>query len=213
MRVLKYVWRWTVYSFVAMLAVSVMLNVWVVGSTRSGVVDSLEKLTPTPVGLVLGTSNKTASGHPNLFFENRITAAAKLYHQRKIKRLIVSGDNQSSPFYNEPLQMKKALVAQGVPPDAIVIDDAGVRTLDSIVRCQSVFGESNVIIITQGFHGYRALFISRHRQVQAQVFAASGIPLSQASARVYVREFFARARAVFDLFVLKTEPVTLALQP
>ncbi len=210
MQVLKRVVRWAAYSFGVLLIVSIFLNVWVVRSTASDVIRSVDQIDPQPVGLVLGTSNKTTSGHPNPFFENRIAAAAKLYHQKKIKRLIVSGDNQSSPFYNEPLQMKKALVALGVPPGAILVDDAGVRTLDSIVRCQAVFGESNVIIITQGFHAHRALFIGHYHHLHAQAFAATGIDLSSASARVYVREFFARAQAVLDLFVLHTQPVTLA---
>lgn len=203
MNLFRSVWRWVAFSLLGLLAVLIAFNLWVVFSTRSAVFQSVAEIPAQPVGLVLGTSNKTTSGKPNLFFENRITTAATLYHQGKVRRIIVSGDNRSSPYYNEPLQMKKALLARGVPASAIVIDDAGVRTLDSIVRCQAVFGESQVTIITQGFHGYRALFISRHYHLNARVLAAPGIPFSWASARIYIREFFARPQAVLELYLFR----------
>jgi SanA protein len=204
MGTLKTMGKWFLYGAGGLLLVGVCLNFWVIASTEAEIFKSIETIPARPVGLVLGTSSKTTSGKPNLFFEHRIRAAADLYHQGKIERIIVSGDNQSSPYYNEPLQMKKALLQNGVPEAAIIVDDAGVRTFDSVLRCRSVFGATHVTIITQRFHGYRALFISHHSDLQAQVLAAPGIPLSQASARVYVREFFARSQAVLDLFVFKT---------
>jgi SanA protein len=209
----KRVGRWGLILLGGMLMLAGGLNLWVVASTRSHMFRSVAEIPVHSVGLVLGTSNKTSSGKPNLFFENRIQAAADLFHQKKIERILVSGDNQSSPYYNEPYQMKKSLVARGVPAKANIIDDAGVRTLDSIIRCYSVFGESNITIITQGFHGYRALFISNYYDLDAQVLVAPGIPLSQTSVRVYIREFFARPQAVFDLFVFKTHPVIQPSDP
>ena len=193
---------WAIFGFGILLVTLVATNAWVVVSTRAQVFRSVDDVPPRSVGLVLGTSNKTTSGKPNLFFESRIGAAAELYRRGKIERIIVSGDNRSSRYYNEPLQMKKALLAQGVPASAILLDDAGLRTRDSVVRCQSVFGESSITIITQGFHAYRALFISRHYQLQAHVLAAPAVPLSVASIRIYIREMFARSQTVFELYLL-----------
>ena len=98
-------------------------------------------------------------GSPNPFFEKRIETAAELYRIGKIDHFILSGDNRSM-YYNEPMAMLKALLKKGVPASAITLDYAGLRTLDSIVRCKQIFGQNKIIIITQPFHSYRALFIS-----------------------------------------------------
>gem|GEM_PF-4345032 len=97
--------------------------------------------------------------------------AAELYKQGKIVHFIVSGDNRTR-YYNEPLEMQKALVKLGVPIAAITLDYAGLRTLDSIVRCKEIFGQDNITIITQPFHSYRALFISDYYDVNAVALVA-----------------------------------------
>ncbi len=89
---------------------------------------SAEDLPHNRVGLVLGTSERTSRGWPNLFFQHRIEAAARLYHSGKVDHLLLSGDN-SHKDYNEPEQMRKALIAAGVDSTAITLDYAGFRTL------------------------------------------------------------------------------------
>src|SRR6188472_3791841 len=120
-------------------------NLWVVWSTRDRVFADLESLPANDVAVVLGTSNKLINGSPNPFFEYRIKTAAALYAIGKIRHLIVSGDNRTK-YYNEPLEMKRALVKAGVPDSVITLDYAGLRTLDTIVRCKEVFGQDNVTI-------------------------------------------------------------------
>lgn len=178
-------------------------NVWVVGSTRHLVYTAPETLPEYRVGLVLGTSHRLSSGIPNSYFHQRIDAAAQLYQLGKIRHIIVSGDNRSR-YYNEPLDMKKALMAKGIPATAITLDYAGLRTLDSIVRSKKIFGQHQLIIITQSFHAYRALFICRYEKIKAVAFAA-GFE-SEDPWYSIIREFFARAKAVLDLYVFNTQP-------
>jgi SanA protein len=147
--------------------------------------------------LVLGTSHRMLSGVPNPFFANRIATAADLYSNGKVIHFILSGDN-STPYYNEPVEMKKALMRQGVPESAITLDYAGLRTLDSIVRCKEIFGQNSIIIITQPFHSYRALFISNYYHMDAVALVAQE-PSQEISLQVYFREYFARTKAIFDL--------------
>jgi SanA protein len=80
------------------------------------------------VGLLLGTSRLLKNGNHNLYFDYRIEAAANLFNANKIKYIIVSGDN-SKDSYNEPLDMKQALMAKGIPDSCIILDYAGLRTL------------------------------------------------------------------------------------
>src|SRR5690606_29409228 len=105
----------------------------------------------------------------------------------------------------EPMMMKKALVKKGVPPSAITLDYAGFRTLDSIVRSKEIFGQNELIIITQPFHSYRALFISNFYDINAVAMIIGG-PSFKDSPGVRFREYFARLKAVLDLYILRTNP-------
>jgi len=190
---------WTAAIFIFLLLGS---NLWVVWSTRKKVFADPLSLPSNDVAVVLGTSSKLTSGMPNPFFEYRIKMAATLYEAGKVRHFIVSGDNRTR-FYNEPLEMKKALVKVGVPDSVITLDYAGLRTLDSIVRCKEVFGQSTITIVTQPFHCYRAIFISEYYDMNAVAVMAQE-PILESN--VYFREYFARAKAVLDLYILKTAP-------
>src|SRR5688572_2626020 len=200
--------RWTkriiLLLTIFFISLFVISNIWVIKSTKDSVFYELSKVPHHRIALVLGTSHKTSKGGPNPFFENRIETAAELYKKGKIDHLILSGDNRSI-YYNEPMAMLKALLKKGVPASAITLDYAGLRTLDSIVRCKEIFGQNKFIIITQPFHSYRALFISRYHDINAIAMVAEE-PDFDYSFKVRLREYLARTKAVLDLYVLKTSP-------
>lgn len=196
--------RFVLITSVVFLVLLVTCNIWVVQSTRNRVYSDLDHLPEHRVALVLGTSHKTVGGGSNLFFEKRMETAARLYHLGKIDHFILSGDN-STLYYNEPRAMQKALIARGVPASAITLDYAGLRTLDSVVRSKEIFGQQKITIITQPFHSYRAIFISNYYDIDAVAMVADEPDLAY-SFKVLFREYFARAKAVLDLYVLKTDP-------
>jgi SanA protein len=165
---------------------------------------SVEEVPHNEVALVLGTSKTTLAGRGNLHFNQRIEAAAALYRAGKVKRLLVSGDNHTKD-YDEPTDMRDALVAVGVPRQAITCDYAGFRTLDSVMRAKSVFGLSDFTIVSEEFHCPRALWIARKHGLNAVAFAAPDLSLRW-SVRVKVREVFARAWCGIDLYVLHRGP-------
>ncbi len=178
-------------------------NIWVYNSTKSQVFEEPLDVPFAPVGIVLGTSPKTMQGGPNPYFEERIIAAAELLEMGKIQHILVSGDN-ATVYYNEPEKMKQALLERGVPEESITLDYAGFRTLDSMVRCQKVFGQNEVTVITQPFHTYRALFISNYLGMQANAYATKKV--YSASFKMAVREYLARSLAVWDLYIVNKEP-------
>lgn len=200
--------RWVKRIFVSLVILVVVLlvvcNVWIVQSTVSKVYTDQSKLPDHRVALVLGTSHRSVGGGPNPFFEYRIKTAAELYKSGKIDHFILSGDNRTV-FYNEPNEMKKALIKAGVPAIAITLDFAGLRTLDSVVRSKEIFGQSKITIITQSFHSYRALFISDFYNIDAVAMVAED-PEIDRTFKVLLREYLARTVAVFDLYVFKTTP-------
>lgn len=201
---MRWMKRFVVGVIVLLLVVIVACNIWIVKSTEEQVYSDLEQLPDHRVALVLGTSHRSVGGGPNPFFQNRIEMAAKLYALGKIDHFILSGDN-SSRYYNEPAEMRKALIQKGVPPSAITLDYAGLRTLDSVVRSKKIFGQNKITIITQPFHSYRALFISRYYDMDAVAMVAED-PDLQDTFKVRLREYLARTKAVLDLYIFKTDP-------
>jgi SanA protein len=197
--------RWIFISGVGLVLVFLVgCNVWVVVSTSAEVYSDETLLPERRIALVLGTSHRAQGGGPNPYFQKRMETAAELFVNGKIDHFILSGDNRSR-YYNEPMEMRKALVKRGVPATAITLDYAGLRTLDSIVRCKEIFGQNRITIITQPFHSYRALFISQYYDIDAIAMVA-GEPDFESSVKVRVREYFARPMAVLDLYVFKTSP-------
>src|SRR5258708_22501407 len=118
-------WRAGIYASIFFSALLLMGNRWVVQSTEQNIFSDYNQLPSNPVGLVLGTSSRLSNGMPNTFFDNRMLTAADLYRLGKISHIIVSGDNRTI-FYNEPLEMKKALMKLGVPDSVITLDYAGL---------------------------------------------------------------------------------------
>ncbi|MEO6034170.1 MAG: ElyC/SanA/YdcF family protein [Verrucomicrobiota bacterium] len=166
---------------------------------------SLDSIPKRDVGLVLGTGKLTRRGNPNLHFNQRIKAAAALYRSGKVRYLLVSGDNHIAG-YDEPSDMREALMATGVPDSAITRDYAGFRTLDSVVRAKVVFGLARCTIISEEFHCRRAIWIAQRHGLDAVAFAAPDVDSRRWSWRVKAREHLARAWCAMDLYVLHRGP-------
>ena len=171
---------------------------------KGRVYDRADAIPSRDVGLVLGTSEHRRDGGDNPYFKYRIEAAARLYRLGKVKHLLVSGDNHLHG-YNEPEEMKRSLVADHVPPGVITLDYAGLRTLDSIVRAEKVFGLKRFTIISQREHDERALLIARHYGIDAIAYAAEDVGFGYAE-RAHLHEWLAEIKVVLDLFLLHTAP-------
>ncbi len=165
---------------------------------------AVEAIPTNDVALVLGTSKKTSRGNPNLHFNQRIEAAAALFKSGKVRHLLVSGDN-SVKDYDEPTDMRDALMAAGVPKEAITCDYAGLRTFDSVVRAKTVFGQTNFTIVTEEFHCPRSVWIARRHGLNVVAFAAPDLSVRW-SARVKIREVLARVWCAIDLYVVNRQP-------
>ncbi len=185
----------SILLFIIVLIVSA--NTIISSSTQSMIFDDINTVKANKVGLLLGTSNKLSDGRHNLFFQYRIDVAVQLYRAHKIDYILVSGDNHIK-YYNEPEDMKKALLAQGVPDSAIVLDFAGFRTFDSVVRCKEVFGQETFTIISQKFHNERALYIAKSKNINAIAFNAKDVAAYDGF-KTKLREKFARVKVFIDL--------------
>ena len=154
-------------------------------------------------GLVFGCSHKLGK-RDNLYFKYRIQAAAELWHAGKVDFLIVSGDNREK-YYNEPVTMRKALVKAGVPYDKIVCDYAGLRTLDSVVRANKIFGLSELTLVSQKFQNERAAYIAKANGITVYGYNARDVE-GYAARKTEDREVLARVKMWLDVNITNQQP-------
>ncbi len=195
--------KWSGWTLICLAIFIGGTNIFIVNNNKDKVKEEISKLKEARVALVLGTSKSTQYGTNNLFFTDRMKATAKLYHAGKVKHIIVSGDNRTK-YYNEPQDMLEALQKLGVPSDVVTLDYAGLRTLDSVVRCKEIFDQDDIIIVTQRFHAFRAVFIARRYDIRAQAYSADFD--SQVFGELLVREVIARSLAFIDIYFLNRSP-------
>ncbi len=196
--------KWLLSILATCLISLLVSNYWINSSTKSQLYTDVNKIPFRKVGLVLGASKKTIRGTNNMYFTYRMMAAYQLFKSNKVQYLLVSGDNHTKG-YDEPSDMREALMALGVPDSCIILDYAGFRTLDSVVRCNEVFGEDSITIVSQEFHNQRALFIANKNDINAIAFNAKEVNKNY-SFKTRVREYFARVKCILDIYVLYTSP-------
>jgi len=172
-------------------------------NAKGRIYKDVDVLPKRQVGLVLGTS-KYIGKTSNPYYTYRIEAAEALYHAGKINHLLLSGDN-AHRSYNEPWTMKRDLREAGIAEEAIHLDYAGFRTLDSVVRAKTVFSLARFTVITQQFHCERALFLADVNDIDAICYAVPS-PRGWAGTKIRAREILARTKAVLDSFILNVKP-------
>jgi len=193
------------------LASVVMTSALILGSdaliektTRNEIFTEIQDHPERQVGLVLGCSRYLSNGGENPFFKNRMARTVQLYQEGKIQQIIVSGDN-SRKDYDEPSDMRDALVEQGIPEGIIYRDYAGFSTLDSIVRAKEVFKQSRFIVISQEFHARRAVYIGKARDIDVVGSIATDV-LGRHGIRTHLREYLARVKTILDVHILNRGP-------
>jgi vancomycin permeability regulator SanA len=158
------------------------------------------------VGIVFGAGIHT-DNTPTPILTDRVTAAAKLYKDGKVDKLLMSGDNRRRS-YNEPEVMKQLAIGLGVPATDIALDYAGRRTYDTCWRAVNVFGVDHAVLVTQRYHMARALYLCQGMGIDA---VGRGLTIDAYSSahrlQWRVRELPAAASAVADLNLLHPKPV------
>lgn len=187
--------------FIALISLTIFCNWKISYDSNPYIFTNSEAVPKQKVGVLLGTSKQLKNGYPNQYFVKRIEAAAELFHKGKIEYVIVSGDN-SKQEYNEPEDMRDALIEKGVPESKIFLDYAGFRTFDSVIRAKEIFGQTTFIIISQKFHNQRAVYIARKNGIEAYGFNAGDVG-KYGGFKTKVREYMARTNVFIDQLIGK----------
>jgi SanA protein len=211
MEKLKSVWRGLGYPLrrwprtsKALCGMAVVLVLLVVGSnvyillSTSG--ESTSKVADVPraeVAIVPGALVQP-SGKMSAMLADRVKDAARLWRAGKVEKILVSGDHHSWT-YDEPDTMRKALVRQGVRPRDIFEDHAGFDTWATMVRARSIFGIKDAVVVTQGFHMPRALFLADEAGIDATGLTSDLHTYGYQLKKSEVREVLSRVKAIADV--------------
>jgi vancomycin permeability regulator SanA len=152
--------------------------------------------------LVLGAKVNTG-GSPSHMLEDRCRRGVELYRAKAAPALLMSGDH-GREGYDEVTAMKRYAVDGGVPSSDVFMDHAGFSTYDSIYRARDVFRAERVLIVTQRYHLFRALYIAQRLGLEAYGVASDYRPYAT-QAKNSLREFAARAKD-FCMCILRPEP-------
>ena len=177
---------------------------WIEGSVSQYVYLDADKIPYNEYALVLGTS-KTLGGVENVYFTDRMKAAALLYKKGKVKYIIVSGPYRENPLYDNPSDMLNALTARGVPASRILKDKYSYRTLDSIFRTRDAFLLKKFTVISQYSHITRALYIAKYRDLDVVAFASDDGKKHYFTLKDRIREYLAKIKMMLDLYILRTQ--------
>lgn len=148
------------------------VNFYVVLSTKSRIIsiDEAKDLTDVDCILVLGAG--VYGNKPRPMLEDRILTGIELYNNGVAKKIIMSGDHGQKD-YDEVNVMKSYAIDEGINSSDIFMDHAGFSTYDSIYRLKEIFEVDKVVIVTQEYHLYRALYIAKELEIEAYGVSAN----------------------------------------
>jgi SanA protein len=195
--------RWPRLSRVAIAGAGVLVlsialaNAYVVLSTAGDSTSEVAEVPHAQVAIVPGALVKP-NGQMSTMLADRVHAAAELWRTGRVDRILVSGDHHTWA-YDEPDTMRKALVRAGVPGRVVFEDHAGFDTWATMVRAENIFGVRSAVIVTQGFHMPRALFLANAAGIDATGLTSDLHPYGVQGVKSDVREVLSRVKALADV--------------
>lgn len=182
------------------------INYYIKASTKKKIlsVEEASKLDADCI-LVLG-AGVWDGGRPSFMLEDRLLQGIELYELGASNRLLMSGDHGSED-YDEVNVMKQFAIDHNVPSDHIFMDHAGFSTYDSIYRARDIFEADQIIIVTQEYHLYRALYVAKRLGIDAYGVASDPRQYAGQDYRE-LREILARVKD-FCYTIFKPKPTYL----
>lgn len=204
-RLLRYPWRrWPRLSKLAVggagaLALLVIAgNAWVLWLAPKGeATDVLAEVPAAEVAIVPGALVEP-DGTMSAMLAARVERAAELWRAGRVEKVLVSGDH-GAWAYDEPGTMRRGLVRMGVAPEDVFEDHAGFETWATMVRARNVFAVRDAVVVTQGFHMQRALYLAEAAGIEATGLTSDTQDWGIQGTRSTAREAISRLKAIVDV--------------
>ena len=185
-KVLKYI-----IIFIITIAIIILgINLYVILSTKKQIIEEEKYTELSDIDCIIILGAGIVEGKPSHMLEDRLLEGIKLYQNNVSDKIIMSGDHGRKE-YDEVNVMKNYAIQKGVPSENIFMDHAGFSTYESIYRARDIFKARKVVIVTQKYHLYRALYIANQLGIEAY---GVGADPRQYVGRIYreMREILAR---------------------
>lgn len=178
---------------------AVFLSVYMVKATEKSIftADTFKNAEKADCILILGAGVK--DGKPKPMLRDRLLTGIELYKSGAAKKIIMSGDHGRAD-YDEVNVMRAFALEQGVKAEDIFLDHAGFSTYDSVYRAKNIFGAENLIIVSQKYHLYRALYIAKKLDVKAAGISAD-LNTYGGQLKRDIREIIARDKDFFKCII------------
>ena len=165
---MKYIIVKIIITIIILLVILVFgINFYVKASTKKQIIDNeseLSNLSDVDCILILGAGVR--NNEPSPMLEDRLLKGIELYNKNISSKIIMSGDHGREE-YDEVNIMKDFAIGKGVKSEDIFMDHAGFSTYESIYRAKEIFEAKKIIIVTQSYHLYRALYIANSLGIEA----------------------------------------------
>ena len=192
-----------IVCIILFIIIALLINRYVKTATQAQILteNDYTKLENIDCIVVLGAG--IWGDKPSPMLEDRLLEAIKLYNNKVSPKIIMSGDHGRKE-YDEVNIMKKFTIEKGIPSEDIFMDHAGFSTYESIYRAKEVFEAKKVVIVTQKYHLYRALYIANQLGIEA--YGVNSDPRRYVGeAYRELREILARNKDFFSC-IIKPKP-------
>lgn len=161
-KVFKYIIIITILAILIILAVNLYIKI----STKKQIIKENNYSNIKDIDCIIVLGAGVWGDKPSPMLEDRLLKAIELYKNGVAPKIIMSGDHLNKD-YDEVNVMKNFAIEKGVLSEDIFMDHAGLSSYDSIYRAKEIFGVKTMVIVTQEYHLYRALYIANKLKVKA----------------------------------------------
>ena len=181
--------------FMFLIGIFLGINCYVKISVKNRIIsiEEAKKIDDVDAILILGAG--VWGDSPSPLLRDRLITGIEAYNNNISDNIIMSGDHGKKE-YDEVNIMKEYAIDNGVPSEDIFMDHAGFSTYDSIYRVKNIFNAKKIIIVTQEYHLYRALYIAKKLGIEA--YGIKAVPRRYSGdTKREIREIFARDKDFF----------------
>ena len=191
---------------IALMLIILGINLYVKSSTKNQIIENNDYSNLKDIDCIVVLGAGIWGDKPSPMLEDRLLQAIDLYQNNVSSKIIMSGDHGKHD-YDEVNTMKNFAIDKGVPSESIFMDHAGFSSYESIYRAKEIFGAKKIVIVTQKYHLYRALYIANQLGIEAYGVGADPRQYVGATYRE-LREILARNKD-FIKCIFKPEPTYL----
>lgn len=184
--------KYFTFTILGIIIFFLVTNLIMITSTKNNIKEEKELSNIKDVDCILILGAGIRYNKPTPMLEDRLLTGINLYNNQISNKILASGDHMNKN-YDEVNVMKDYLISRKIPSSDIFMDHAGISTYDSIYRAKHIFKAKKIIIVTQKYHLYRALYIAKTLNIEAYGVASNPRIYANQLPRD-IREFLARTK-------------------